>query len=162
MPNTAPEVAAAAHDTALTDAGGTSSLTTKVTDAAGQVVETTVSHDERLWMFRLFPFVAGASVLTGIVCLFITRGRRGWIPLLAGIGLAFLASAVIQALDKQWVSWVVAGLFAACGIGLAIWHLRFSYTLKGGLGKSWKPSSNSQRTRPGSGGVPSGSGLGTS
>jgi len=44
--------------------------------------------------FSVLPLVGGLSCAGGVILLFITFGRRGWLPLIVGIGLVILNSFI--------------------------------------------------------------------
>jgi len=44
--------------------------------------------------FSVLPLVGGVSCAGGVVLLFISQGRRGWLPLIVGIGLVILNSFI--------------------------------------------------------------------
>jgi hypothetical protein len=63
--------------------------------------------------------IGGISILGGIVLLVASSGRKGWYPVLGGIGLIF-----INTLLQQYFHLIALPIIVASGIVSALWALK--------------------------------------
>ena len=62
-------------------------------------------------------------ILTGSVLLFVTQGRRGWIPILLGVGLTVLMAILATVLDSQIFIYSLMVLLCIVA-AVAAWNLK--------------------------------------
>tara|TARA_Y100000310_G_scaffold97213_1_gene94895 strand:+ start:495 stop:914 length:420 start_codon:yes stop_codon:yes gene_type:complete len=77
---------------------------------------TTASIPENL---SILSGIGGISILGGIVLLVVSVGRKGWWPILGGIGLVF-----INTLLQEYFHYIALPIIVASGVFSALWAIK--------------------------------------
>ena len=70
--------------------------------------------------FEMFPWLGGIAILGGLALLVLSGGRKGWYPLLIGIGLILLNWIVLTYAHALFIPVVVATGALTLAIGFKI------------------------------------------
>ena len=63
--------------------------------------------------------IGGISILGGIVLLVVSAGRKGWYPILGGIGLIFM-----NTLLQEYFHFIAFPIIVASGVISALWAIK--------------------------------------
>ena len=63
--------------------------------------------------------IGGISILGGIVLLVVSTGRKGWFPILGGIGLIFM-----NTLLQEYFHFIALPIIVASGVISALWAIK--------------------------------------
>lgn len=87
----------------------THGLESTVTDAASSITSN----------LSMLSGIGGISILGGIVLLCVSAGRKGWYPILGGVGLIF-----INTLLQEYFHFIAFPIIVASGIISALWAIK--------------------------------------
>ena len=87
-------------------------MTDKVSSIAGEVQSAGGG-------LAMLSFVGGISILGGIVLLCVSTGRKGWYPVLGGVGLIF-----INALLQEYFHLIALPIIVASGVVSTLWAFK--------------------------------------
>ena len=87
----------------------THGLESTVTDAASSISSN----------LSMLSGIGGISILGGIVLLCVSAGRKGWYPILGGIGLIF-----INTLLQEYFHFIALPIIVASGVISSLWAIK--------------------------------------
>ena len=96
-------------DTLFNTKPSTCDLESSVTGAASSITSN----------LSMLSGIGGISILGGIVLLVVSAGRKGWWPILGGIGLIF-----INTLLQEYFHYIALPIIVASGVISALWAIK--------------------------------------
>lgn len=93
---------------------GTLPKTGGISSTISDTVSTTIPEN-----LSMLSGIGGISILGGIVLLCVSAGRKGWYPILGGIGLIF-----INTLLQEYFHFIALPIIVASGVISALWAIK--------------------------------------
>ena len=85
-------------------------------NTVSQTIDAATSIPEHL---SILSGIGGISILGGIVLLVVSAGRKGWWPIIGGIGLVF-----INTLLQEYFHFIALPIIVASGVVSSLWAIK--------------------------------------